>query len=326
MELEEIRGSPGRFSHSHHDFAGEEEDAQLLELIEVHRDDHSLNSPIVVQPMQVHQDHYAMQVRQAPYAMNDPVVVQPLAVHRDHFSMNSPVGNMMDYHRHHQPTTTTTTTATTSQTHEPPSYQWRPSGGSRNGHQWLASSESHPWARSRSVSSLSDGSCGSDSETAKSSAKSSPSGSDCSMTNSDSGACSGRAAASGAMGGPDKMAAGVRAEERSRVSFSPAKELREVFSWVDENNDGLICGADLRGFMSRVLAFEISASEAEALLLSYSNGRTLRTGAGAVVDFEGFLALYQCLCGEQVSPEEQSMMAAASRVFDKTRLQSDRWA
>lgn len=122
------------------------------------------------------------------------------------------------------------------------------------------------------------------------------------------------------------MAAGVRAEERSRVSFSPAKELREVFSWVDENNDGLICGADLRGFMSRVLAFEISASEAEALLLSYSNGRTLRTGAGAVVDFEGFLALYQCLCGEQVSPEEQSMMAAASRVFDKTRLQSDRWA
>ncbi|CAM6102306.1 unnamed protein product [Calypogeia fissa] len=103
-------------------------------------------------------------------------------------------------------------------------------------------------------------------------------------------------------------------QELSYSSKCPTdEELSEVFSWVDENNGGLICGSDLRGFMSRVLAFETSENEVENFLHLYGNGRTLGPdqspvgrqrngggggagGGGAVVNFEGFLSLYQCLC------------------------------
>ncbi|CAM6100962.1 unnamed protein product [Calypogeia fissa] len=195
----------------------------------------------------------------------------------------------------------------------------------------------HPWGGSRSVSSLSNSSCGSDSDTGgvammKSSAPSSPMGSHRSLNNddysqTDSGASSGRMSMEADDGFQDWNSATPTDEE-----------LSEVFALVDENKDGLVCGSDLRGFMSRVLAFEMSEDEAEKLLLFYGNGRTLgaenhhtspggrqRNGGagGAVVGFEGFLSLYQCLCGEPASPEEQSMMAeAACQVFDTTQLHS----
>ncbi|CAM6102765.1 unnamed protein product [Calypogeia fissa] len=158
----------------------------------------------------------------------------------------------------------------------------------------------HPWGRSPS----------------------SPMGSHHSMNNSDYSQTD-----SGASSGRMSMEADDGIQELSDSATPTDEELSEVFALVDENKDGLVCRSDLRGFMSRVLAFEMSEDEAEKLLLFYGNGRTLgadnhhtspggrqRNGGagGAVVDFEGFLSLYQCLCGEPASPEEQSMMAEAA--------------
>ncbi|CAM6102763.1 unnamed protein product [Calypogeia fissa] len=260
-----------------------------------------------------------------------------------HEEIDSPLVNMMEYHESHHHHHQQAATYVGSSTNYRPISRASPNSV-QNHHMSLESQCSqHPWGRSQSVSSLSNSSCGSDSDTggaamimSKSSAKSSPMGSSHrSMNNydfsqTDSGASSARTMDSS----DDQM------QELSYSSKCPSdEELSEVFSWVDENNDGLICGSDLRGFMSRVLAFEISENEAENLLLLYGNGRTLgpdhhhaspggrqrNGGGGAVVDVEGFLSLYQCLCGEPASPEEQSMMAHASLVFDKTQLQPGRW-